>query len=43
MDMEKIIEKWNEDAHIDGTELAIEQLKVPQIHNKYYKPTRIFE
>ena len=37
MEMEKIIEKWNDDAHIDGTELSIEQLKVPQIHNKYLK------
>ena len=37
MDMEKIIEKWNEDSYIDGSELAIEQLKVPQLHNKYYK------
>jgi Txe/YoeB family toxin of Txe-Axe toxin-antitoxin module len=37
MEMEKIIEKWNDDAHIDGTELAVEQLKVPQLHNKYLK------
>ena len=37
MEMEKIIEKWNEDAHIDGSELAIEQLKVSQLHNKYFK------
>lgn len=37
MELEKIIELWNEDCKIDDTELGAESLKIPQIHNKYMK------
>jgi DNA modification methylase len=37
MELEKIIELWNEDCKIDETELGAESVKTPQIHNKYLK------
>lgn len=37
MDIEKILEEWQADCKIDKTELASESLKIPQLHNKYYK------
>jgi hypothetical protein len=37
MELEKIIELWNEDSKIDETELGAESVKTPQIHNKYLK------
>ena len=37
MNLEKIMEKWNEDCNIHITELAKEDIKTPQLHNKYLK------
>ena len=35
MDFDKIKKMSKEDADIDGTELDIESMKLPQLHNKY--------
>ena len=37
MKTEDIITLWEHDSIIDSTELGIESLKIPQLHNKYYK------
>jgi hypothetical protein len=35
--IEDIIELWAVDTQIDSTELAAESLKIPGLHNKYYR------
>jgi len=35
MDFDKIKKMSKEDADIDGTELDVESMKLPQLHNKY--------
>tara|TARA_Y100000034_G_C6865467_1_gene394396 strand:+ start:159 stop:596 length:438 start_codon:yes stop_codon:yes gene_type:complete len=35
MDFDKLKKMAKEDAEIDGTELDIESMKLPQLHNKY--------
>ena len=35
MDLRKIREMVTKDMPIDGTELDLESLKIPQLHNKY--------
>ena len=37
MTIEEIMESWAKDCDIDRTELGEESLKIPQLHNKYYK------
>lgn len=37
MKLEDIFEEWNEDSRIDKTELGDELIKIPILHNKYYK------
>jgi hypothetical protein len=37
MKLEEIVELWNEDVKIDRTELDAESIKIPSLHNKYYK------
>ena len=35
MDFEKLKKMAEKDANMDGTELDIESMKLPQLHNKY--------
>ena len=35
--LEEIEDAWSKDCKIDDTELDIEALKIPQLHNKYLK------
>lgn len=37
MKLQDITDNWNEDSTIDKTELGLESLKIPQLHNKYMK------
>ena len=37
MKIEDIVEMWAADTKIDSTELASESLKIPGLHNKYYR------
>lgn len=37
MKIEEIYEQWDSDSVIDKTELAVESLKIPQLHSKYFK------
>ncbi len=37
MKLEKIQELWSEDCHIDRSQLDLESLKIPLLHEKYYK------
>ena len=37
MKTEDIISLWEQDCKIDSTELGMESLRIPQLHNKYYK------
>lgn len=37
MKLEEIYAEWNADCIIDKTELGDESIKIPQLHNKYYK------
>ena len=37
MKIEDITGMWAEDTKIDSTELASESLKIPALHNKYYR------
>jgi len=37
MKIEDIVEMWASDTKIDSTELAAESLKIPALHNKYYR------
>jgi len=37
MKTEEIFELWDKDSKIDISELALESLKIPELHNKYYK------
>ena len=37
MKIEEIEELWSKDSKIDRTDLANESLKIPELHNKYYK------
>ncbi len=37
MKIEDIVEMWTSDTKIDSTELASESLKIPTLHNKYYR------
>jgi len=37
MKMEEIEEAWSNDCGMDDTELDMESIKIPQLHNKYLK------
>lgn len=37
MKFEDIEKLWSEDCYIDKSELAVESLKIPSLHHKYYK------
>lgn len=37
MNLEEIQKEWDQDAHIDTSQLDHESLKVPILHAKYYK------
>ena len=37
MKLEDIIQQWEQDVKIDRTELDAESIKIPSLHNKYYK------
>jgi hypothetical protein len=37
MKLEEIFDEWNNDVKIDKTELGDELIKIPILHNKYYK------
>ena len=37
MQLEKIVELWQEDSEIDRTELGDESLKIPKLHHKYFQ------
>lgn len=37
MKTKEIFDLWDVDCKIDITDLALESLKIPQLHNKYYK------
>ena len=37
MKLEEIQELWNRDREIDIAELAIESVRIPQLHDKYLK------
>lgn len=37
MKIDEVFLLWNEDCKIDQSELATESLKIPYLHNKYYK------
>ena len=37
MKLDEIINEWEQDSRIDNTELAVESLKTPSLHHKYYK------
>lgn len=37
MNLQQIQELWSEDCKIDKSELDKESLRIPEIHNKYYK------
>lgn len=37
MKIEEIYSQWDKDSVIDKTELAVESLKIPQLHSKYFK------
>lgn len=36
MKFEDIFEEWKTDSDIDRTDLAMESLKIPKLHHKYY-------
>lgn len=37
MTFEEIIKNWEEDSQIDPIDLGGESIKIPRLHNKYYK------
>lgn len=37
MKLEEILDNWKEDSKIDKSELALESLRIPELHHKYYK------
>ncbi|MGZ4851066.1 MAG: recombination mediator protein UvsY [Candidatus Bathyarchaeia archaeon] len=37
MKLEEIYAEWNADCEIDKTELGEESIRIPKLHNKYYK------
>ena len=37
MKLEAIFEEWDKDSKIDKTHLGDEALKIPSLHNKYYR------
>ena len=37
MTLDQLMEEWRKDSSIDSTELAVESLKVPELHSKYLK------
>ena len=36
MKFEDIFDEWKKDCDIDRTDLAVESLKIPKLHHKYY-------
>lgn len=36
MNIVELTESWKADSEIDRTELAVESLKIPKLHSKYY-------
>lgn len=37
MKIEEILEEWDKDCIIDSTNISKESIKIPELHNKYYK------
>jgi Recombination, repair and ssDNA binding protein UvsY len=37
MKLDEIVELWNVDSEIDKTLISNESIKIPKLHNKYYK------
>jgi len=37
MKLEEILAEWDKDAMIDKTDLGNESIRIPQLHNKYYR------
>lgn len=37
MNVEEIVDSWDKDCKIDETELGMEAIKIPNLHNKYLK------
>jgi hypothetical protein len=37
MKLEEIYTEWDKDSDIDTTDLGTESIKIPKLHNKYYK------
>ena len=37
MKLEEIYTEWDVDSDIDTTDLGNESIKIPKLHNKYYK------
>jgi hypothetical protein len=37
MKLEEIYTEWDADSDIDTTDLGTESIKIPKLHNKYYK------
>lgn len=37
MTLDQLMDEWRKDSPVDSTELAIESLKIPELHSKYLK------
>lgn len=37
MKIEEILEEWEKDCQIDITNISKESIRIPELHNKYYK------
>lgn len=37
MKLDEIMTEWESDSKIDKSELALESLRIPELHHKYYK------
>lgn len=37
MNIDEILEQWQDDVNVDKTELGDEALKIPKLHHKYYQ------
>lgn len=37
MTLDQLMDEWRKDSPVDSTELAVESLKIPELHSKYLK------
>jgi hypothetical protein len=37
MTLDQLMEEWRKDSPVDSTELAVESLRIPELHSKYLK------